>query len=236
MNFLSTGAHSHAPGTRHAFRLFRDHRSRRCSEPCRAERRIDWRHIVKDPDDGSLRYRRFFDRHRVRGDGGGLDARREPRAVSRLRHRGRRARRRGSEDEGDGESDLFRVYVSGYDESDRLDRNEDIDQRSVCYIANDRSPDWAWRTNIYIEGVIFRRLVELYASKRIDSARISILLKVLRDPSGKVDVPALRHPMLRTVGDRRYQHSRAHLMSVQTSLPHPRSPRLLLPHGSTGAG
>ncbi|RBP11947.1 hypothetical protein DFR50_11554 [Roseiarcus fermentans] len=127
---------------------------------------------------------------------------------------------RGAEPEelGDGRSDPVRLYVSGYSANDRLDRDEDIDQRSVCYIAHDRSPDRAWRTNIYIESAIFRRLVELYASKRIDFAKISVLLKVLRDPSGKVDVPVSKHPMLRAAGDRRVEHSRAHLMSVQTAL------------------
>jgi len=118
----------------------------------------------------------------------------------------------------DDASGPFLVYLSGYEQGDRMDRDEDFDQRSVCYIATDRRPDFAWRTNIYIEGFIFRRLVELYASRRIDSAKISILLKVLRDPSGKIDVPHLSHPMLRSAGDRRRQHSRAHLMSVQTAL------------------
>ena len=112
----------------------------------------------------------------------------------------------------------YLVYVSGYEDSDRMDRSEDFDQRSVCYVATDRRPDFAWRTNIYIERFVFRHLVELYASRRIDSARISILLKVLLDPSGAVEVPALAHPMLRTAGDRHRQHSRAHLMSVETSL------------------
>lgn len=125
---------------------------------------------------------------------------------------------RGPPDDEGAAVEPLRVHVSGYDRRDRLDRDEDIDQRSVCYIANDRRPDREGRTNIYIEGAIFRRLVELYASKRINSARISILVKVLRDSSGRLDVPHLRHPMLRTAGDRRLQHSRAHLMSVETAL------------------
>ena len=112
----------------------------------------------------------------------------------------------------------YLVYVSGYEEADRMDRSENFDHRSVCYIATDRRPDFSWRTNIYIERFIFRRLVELYASRRLDAARISILLKVLLDPSGAVEVPTLAHSMLRTAGDRRRQHSRAHLMSVETSL------------------
>lgn len=110
------------------------------------------------------------------------------------------------------------VYISGYQESDRLDRDEDIDQRSVCYIATDRRQTAASHSNIYIENYLFRRLVELYASKRINSAKISIVLKVLQDPSGAIDVPTSSHAMLRNAGDRHRQHSRAHLMSVQTSL------------------
>ena len=112
----------------------------------------------------------------------------------------------------------FVVYVSGYEAGDRMDRSEDFDQRSVCYISNDRRSDYAWSTNIYIERFIFRRLVELYATKRIDCVKISILLKVLRDASGAVDVPTLSQPMLRTASDRHRRHSRAHLMSLQTWL------------------
>jgi hypothetical protein len=110
-------------------------------------------------------------------------------------------------------SDSFLVYLSGYEDNDRLDRGEDFDQRSVCYIATDQRPDHAWRSNIYVSRFLFRRLVELYVSKRIDCVRISILLQVLRDPSGAIDVPVLGYP-----SDRHRQHSRAHLMSVQTSL------------------
>ena len=124
--------------------------------------------------------------------------------------------------EGDGPSDPFLVYLSGYAQADRMDRYEDFDQRSVCYIATDLRPDYAWRANIYIERALFRRLVELYVSRRIDAARISVLLKVLRDPSGAVEVPSLDHPMLRFSHDRHDRHSRAHLMSVQTSLGAPK--------------
>ena len=121
--------------------------------------------------------------------------------------------------ERDGASDPLLVYLSGYEQADRMDRGEDFDQRSVCYIATDRRADYAWRANIYIERYIFRRIVELYASRRIDSVRISVLLKVLRDSSGAVEVPSLNHPMLRsTAGDRHGRHSRAHLMAVHTSL------------------
>ena len=93
---------------------------------------------------------------------------------------GRRARRRSTldyaiegvarpaaaQDQGDGASDLFLVYVCGYADADRMDRDEDFDQRSVCYIASDRRSKCARRTNIYIERFVFRRLVELYASGR----------------------------------------------------------------------
>jgi len=120
--------------------------------------------------------------------------------------------------ENDGLSDASLIYVSGYDESDRLDRGEDIDQRSLCYIATDRREDFAWATDIFIERRIVRRLVELYASKRIDSARISILLKKQRDRSAAIDLRTWSHPLLRTAGERRRRHSRAQLMSVQTSL------------------
>jgi len=112
----------------------------------------------------------------------------------------------------------FLVYISGYHESDRLDWDEDIDRRSICYIATDPRPSDAPHSNIYIENYLFRRLVELYASKRIDSARISLVLKVMQDSSGTIELPTSSHAMLRITGDRHRHHNRAHLMSVQTSL------------------
>ena len=124
----------------------------------------------------------------------------------------------GAATPGEGAPEPYLVYVSGYAQSDRLDRNEDVDPRSVCYIATESRADDAWRTNIYIERFLFRRLIELYATRRIDSAKLSILLKVLRDSSGAVELPSQSHPMLRSLGGRHRQHSRAHLMSVQTSL------------------
>jgi hypothetical protein len=45
--------------------------------------------------------------------------------------------------ERDGASDLFLVYVTGYADADRMDRDEDFDQRSVCYIATDRRLEFA---------------------------------------------------------------------------------------------
>jgi hypothetical protein len=123
-----------------------------------------------------------------------------------------------SGDEDGAAPDPTLVYVSGYDAADRLDRDEDFDQRAVCYIATDRRQDYAWRTDFYIERHVFRRLVELFATKRIDFMRISVLLKVARDASGEVELPVVTRPMLRAAGDWRRQHTRAHLMSVETSL------------------
>lgn len=113
------------------------------------------------------------------------------------------------------------IYLTGYEEADRLDRSEDFDQRSVCYIAVDRRPDYAWRTDIFIERRVFRHVVELYASKRIDWARVSVVVAVTRDPSGAIVIPTLSRPPLRAAGDWRRQHTRARLASVETSLKSP---------------
>ena len=59
----------------------------------------------------------------------------------------------------DSEAETHLVYLSGYAHSDRLDWDEDFDPRSVCYIATDRRPGHAWRTSIFIESFIFRRVV-----------------------------------------------------------------------------
>ncbi len=110
------------------------------------------------------------------------------------------------------------VYVSGYRTSDRLDRDEDFDPRSVSYIAIEAGPDQAQRTSIIIEAFIFRRLVELYATRRIDAARLSILLKVFRGASGEIEIPALVAPPLKSAVGLHSRHSRGHLMSVETAL------------------
>jgi hypothetical protein len=126
----------------------------------------------------------------------------------------RSAAQRDSED--DPERRL--VYLYGYRQSERTDRDGDRDPRSICYIANDRREDFAYFANIYIEGRIFRRMVELYATKRIDCARISIVATVLSDSSGAVEAPTLTFPALRTVGDSHREFNRCRLLSVQTSL------------------
>lgn len=118
----------------------------------------------------------------------------------------------------DSEAETHLVYLSGYAHSDRLDWDEDFDPRSVCYIATDRRPGHAWRTSIFIESFIFRRVVELFTTKRIDAARISILVKALRGSSGAIEVPTIGAPMMKSAGATHGQHSRGHLMSVQTSL------------------
>jgi len=146
--------------------------------------------------------------------GNGFDGFGAPRAPSVVDYAIEGVVRSGPPATGDDEApDSYLVYVSGYEDNDRMDRGEDVNQRSVCYIATDQRPDHAWRSNIYVSRFILRGLVELYVSKRIDRVRISILLQVLRDPSGAIDVPVLSYP-----SDRHRQHSRAHLMSVQTSL------------------
>ena len=121
--------------------------------------------------------------------------------------------------EGAGALQPLLVYVSGYEDADRLDRGEDFDQRSVCYIATD------WRPAPCPAHQHLHRALHLsppcrtlrFAADRIPRGSRSCL-KVLRDPSGAVEVPTLSHPMLRTAGDSHRRHSRAHLMSVQTSL------------------
>ena len=107
------------------------------------------------------------------------------------------------------------VYILGYEQSERMDRDRNLDPRSVCYIDTDRREDFAWHANIYVESFIFGRLVELFASKRIDFVRMSMLLNVLIDMSGTIDVPTF--PALRT-SDGHSQQSRCQLLSVLTSL------------------
>ena len=119
-----------------------------------------------------------------------------------------------------GPDESFLVYISGYegDSIDQFELEQDADKRSPCYISTDRHVEYSWCTNVFVQGTIFRRLVELYSSKRIDSVRLTIKLHLLRGPADRVEVPALTFPMLGPSGALSTQHVRCQLLSVYTSL------------------
>jgi hypothetical protein len=118
------------------------------------------------------------------------------------------------------EAETFLVYISGFepDSIDQIELDRDPDRRSPCFISTDRQSEYSWCTNVFIQGAVFRRLVELYASRRIDSVRLTIKLHVLRGPTDKLELPSVTFPMLGPSGALSLQHVRCQLMSVYTSL------------------
>ncbi len=119
-----------------------------------------------------------------------------------------------------GPDERFLVYISGYgyDSIDQLEFGYESDKRSPCYISTDRHAEYSWCTNIFIQAAIFRRLVELYASKRIDHLRMTVKLHLMRGPADRVELPAVKFPMLGPSGALSPQHVRCQLVSVYTSL------------------
>ena len=122
-----------------------------------------------------------------------------------------------SSDEG---GELFLVYISGFepDNVDIAEFDRDPDRRSPCYISTDRHVEYSWCTNVFVQGSIFRRLVELYSSRRIDAVRLTVKLHLLRGPADKVELPSVTLPMLGPSGALSLQHVRCQLLSVYTSL------------------
>ena len=121
--------------------------------------------------------------------------------------------------DGDGYDEASLVYVSGYDtiDADGIDADADWDHRSPCYISTDRQMEYSWCTNIFIQNRVFRRLVELYSSKRIDALRLTVKLHIVRGPSENLELPTLTFPMLGPSGGLSFQHVRCQLLSVYTS-------------------
>ena len=118
------------------------------------------------------------------------------------------------------DAESFLVYISGFEPGsiDQLDFDRDPDRRSPCFISTDRQSEYAWCTNVFIQGSVFRRLVELYSSRRIDAVRLTIKLHLLRGPADKLELPSVTFPMLGPSGALSLEHVRCQLVSVYTSL------------------
>lgn len=116
----------------------------------------------------------------------------------------------------DSQDGLF-VYLSAYDDL-TADRDfVDADTRSPCFISTDRADGHFGSARIYIRNVLFRRLVELHSTKRIDAVGLSIKFSVNQReiddsfaPSNTWIFAAATHPYFR--------HARCQLLSVRTSL------------------
>ena len=110
------------------------------------------------------------------------------------------------------------VYLSGYDDPNFDELRYDLDPRSPCYIATDRRDAHSWSSRIYVRNALFRRLVELHASKRIDAVKLSVRLYMTRVSLDAPSFDTLNLPILEAPSHPYFRHARCQLLSVHTSL------------------
>jgi hypothetical protein len=109
------------------------------------------------------------------------------------------------------------IYLSGYDDPNLDELRDDLDPRSPCYIATDRRDAHSWSSRMYVRNALFRRLVELHATKRIDAVKLSVRLNMTH---AALDAPfgSLKLPFLEAPSHPYFRHARCQLLSVYTSL------------------
>lgn len=110
------------------------------------------------------------------------------------------------------------VYLSGYDDPLLDELRYSVDPRSPCYIATDRRDAHSWSSRIYVRNALFRRLVELHASKRIDAVKLSVRLNMTRVTLDAPSFDTLNLPILEAPSHPYFRHARCQLLSVHTSL------------------
>lgn len=110
------------------------------------------------------------------------------------------------------------VYLSGYDDPDLDELRYSVDPRSPCYIATDRRDARSWSSRMYIRNALFRRLVELHATKRIDAVKLSVSLNMTHVTLDAPIFDSLKLPILEAPSHPYFRHARCQLLSVYTSL------------------
>jgi len=109
------------------------------------------------------------------------------------------------------------IYLSGY-ESPSLERNwDDADPRSPCFLSTDVQAGSLGMACIYIRSALFRRLVELHSTKRIDCLRLSVKLDAHQTTMEEAFAPA-RGTLLEAASHPYFRHARGQLLSVHTAL------------------
>jgi hypothetical protein len=110
------------------------------------------------------------------------------------------------------------IYLSGYDDPLLDEFRYDADPRSPCYIATDRRDAHSWSSRMYVRNALFRRLVELHATKRIDAVKLSVRLNMTHVMLDAPVFGSLKLPILEAPSHPYFRHARCQLLSVYTSL------------------
>ena len=110
------------------------------------------------------------------------------------------------------------IYLSGYDDPLIDELRYNVDPRSPCYIATDRRDAYSWSSRMYVRNALFRRLVELHATKRIDAVKLSVRLNMTDAALDSPVFGSLKLPFLEAPSHPSFRHARCQLLSVYTSL------------------
>ncbi len=110
------------------------------------------------------------------------------------------------------------IYLSGYDDPNLDELRYNVDPRSPCYIATDRRDGHSWSSRMYVRNALFRRLVELHATKRIDAVKLSVRLNMAHVTLDAPVFGSLKLPILEAPSHPYFRHARCQLLSVCTSL------------------
>ncbi len=119
---------------------------------------------------------------------------------------------------GDGETTFnhFEVDVAAFEHTDEIFEPAELN-RSAKMIWNDVDVD-APRLEIYVQPKMLRHLVELYVTKRIDTAVMSMKIAITRQLAGETGPGSERLPLLNRDGRLYFRRTQCELLSVRAAL------------------
>src|ERR1700689_1321672 len=110
----------------------------------------------------------------------------------------------------------FEVDVAAFVQTDETFEAAELN-RSAKMLWNDVDVE-APRLEIYVQPKMLRHLVELYVTKRIDTAIMSMKIAITRQPIGDNGAGSQRLPLLDRDGRLYFRRTQCELLSVQASL------------------
>ena len=110
----------------------------------------------------------------------------------------------------------FVVHIAGYTEDE--EDNPSFGLRPTAKMVWKNLNEHSLRSDIYISIILFRHLVELYVTKRIDRVQLSIQIAVIGEHLGSLDVLPEGFPLLGEAGHLHFRRMQCDLLSVYTSL------------------
>jgi hypothetical protein len=132
----------------------------------------------------------------------------------------RRVQREGRIRDAEDEPSIL-AYITGHDDS----KFSNIQCRDAagapCYISMESVDVNWWSSRIFIPDGLFRRLVELHSTKRIDNIQLSIRLNMSQGNLRTPAFPSLKAPLFGSQSLPYFPHVPCQLLSVYTSLAKP---------------